>query len=373
MNSRQRIHAAIHFLTPDRLPFDLGSTDVTGIHTSVYARLCHAAGLNETALLLDPLQGLAAPSLEFLSRLGVDTAGIWLNPTLQPRQELRVQDEWGTTWKMPEHGLWYEPEGYPLQGLSAADIGHYNWPDPTNPAKFQGLEERVQNLYMTTNLGLVANFSGALLARGQLLRGPAEFLMDLLENQKLAEEILDRVLEYNLALVEGYLKLVGKYIEVIKVSDDLGAQNNLLISPNLYRRLIKPRQARFFDAIHRQTRARLLYHTCGSVNPLIDDFIEIGVDILNPIQVGARGMDTAVLGEKYGGRLTFWGAVDNQKTISVGTPPQVVEEVQRRIHDLAAPGGGYVIASSHNIQPDTPVENILALAEASRAYSNGIL
>jgi uroporphyrinogen decarboxylase len=134
--------------------------------------------------------------------------------------------------------------------------------------------------------------------------------------------------------------------------------------------LIKPRQAQFYEAIHQQTNARLFYHTCGSVYQLIDDFIEIGVDILNPIQVGAYGMDTAKLGEKYAGRLTCWGAVDNQKIISQGTSQGVTNEVQLRIHDLATPRGGYVISASHNIQPDTIIENILALAGASRIFSS---
>lgn len=363
MNSRERVRAAITFQRPDRVPLDLGSTDVTGIHRSAYQRLCETMGVVETTSVIDSLQGLARVSRVVLGRLGVDTVGVWLNPTLRAVGDGRVQDEWGTLWAMPEHGLWYEPVKFPLQTASLAQVMNYTWPDPGDPAKLAGVAEQARALYEETGLALVANFSGALLARGQLLRGPAEFLTDLLTNPELTEEIMERVLAYNLELVDRFLEQVGPNIEVIKISDDLGAQDNLLISPSLYRQLIKPRQQRFIKAIHEKTSARILYHTCGSVHKLIDDFIEIGVDILNPLQVSARGMDTQELGRKYAGRLVFWGAVDNQGVISQGDPQAVEAEVRRRIADLSTPAGGYVVAASHNIQPDTAVENILKLCQ----------
>jgi uroporphyrinogen decarboxylase len=133
----------------------------------------------------------------------------------------------------------------------------------------------------------------------------------------------------------------------------------------LYRRTIKPRQAKFFETIHRKTAARILYHTCGAVSKLIDDFVEIGVDVLNPIQVTARGMDTETLGKRYAKQIAFWGAVDNQDAISCGTAEMVSADVHKRVSDLGA-NGGYIIASSHNLAPDTPIENILALCQASR-------
>jgi uroporphyrinogen decarboxylase len=173
-------------------------------------------------------------------------------------------------------------------------------------------------------------------------------------------------LAYNIQLVDEMLNRVGDKIQVIKVSDDIGSQDNLLISPALYRRMIKPRQAKFFAEIHAKTSARLLYHSCGAVSRLIDDWIEIGVDILNPIQVSARGMDTAALGNKYADQVAFWGAVDNQGAISLGTPAAVRADVRKRMRDLGRQGG-YVIASSHNLAADTPVENILALYQAERS------
>jgi uroporphyrinogen decarboxylase len=366
MNSRERVAAAIHHEKPDRVPFDLGSTDVTGIQAGAYARLCTALGMVETPVMLDPLQGLVQISDAMRTRLAIDTVGVWLNPTLRSCGDCQVVDEWGTMWRRPEHGAWYEPIAFPLAHVQADDLGGYRFPDPADPAKLAGIADRAAQAFEHTEYAVVANFSGALLARGQLVRGPAQFLMDLLAEPEFAAEILDRILAYNIQLVESFLNRVGDKIQVIKVSDDIGAQDNLLISPALYRRIIKPRQAKFFAAIHAKTSARLLYHSCGAVSRLIDDWIEIGVDILNPIQVSARGMDTAALGTKYAGKVSFWGAVDNQGAISQGTADAVRADVCKCIGDLAKQGG-YVLASSHNLGPDTPVGNILALCQTERS------
>ena len=274
--SRERVHAAIHHEEPDRVPLDLGSTDVSSIHVGAYRRLCQRLGVAEDVRIQDPLQNLAAVSAEMRARLGVDTAGVWLNPTLRAL-DLRqlqivltpglllithhsslithVKDEWETVWRMPEHGLWYEPTGFPLEFASPSQVASYAYPSPDDPGRLSGVAERAKKLYAETDCALVASFSGALLARGQLIRGPAQFLGDLLAEADMAGEILDRVLDYNIALVERFLDAVGATIEVIKVSDDLGAQDSLLISPALYRRMIKPRQARFFAAIRRKTSA----------------------------------------------------------------------------------------------------------------------
>ncbi len=366
MNSRERVLASIRHEKPDRLPFDLGSTDVTGIQARAYARLCAALGIVETPIILDPLQGLALVSDQVRARLAIDTVGVWPNPTLRALDSSRVVDEWGTEWRLAEHGAWYEPIRFPLADAAPGDWGGYRFPDPADPAKLAGVAARAAHAFEHTECALVANFSGALLARGQLVRGPAQFLADLLAEPELAGAILDRILDYNIELVKRFLAAVGDKIHVVKVSDDLGSQDNLLISPRLYRRMIKPRQAKFLAAIHAQTSARVLYHSCGAVSQLIDDFVEIGVDILNPIQVSARGMDTEGLGKTYAGKIAFWGAVDNQRAISCGAPEAVTADVRKRVSDLGA-RGGYVIASSHNLGPDTPVENILALCRADRS------
>lgn len=372
MNSRQRLEAAITFQNPDRVPFDLGSTDVTGIHWKAYQALVQHFQLPTDITLLDPIQGLVKLPDVILDRLEVDTEGLWLNPALASIDESHLEDEWGTIWRRVDDGLWYDPIKFPLQGASSALVASHIWPSSSISAKLDGVAERARHLFENSQRALVANFSGALLARGQLVRGPADFLVDLLADPDLAVEILDRILEFNLTLVEAFLKRVGQYIQVIKISDDIGAQNNLLISPTVYRKMIKPRQARFISTIHSLTAAKVLYHTDGAVVSLVDDFIEIGVDILNPIQVTAKGMDTAHLGERYAGRMVFWGAVDNQFILSQGNQEEVQVEARRRISDLARTPGGYVMAASHNISPETPASNIIALSSAPRVMKGEV-
>ena len=161
---------------------------------------------------------------------------------------------------------------------------------------------------------------------------------------------------------------VGDLIDIHFTADDLTGQTKPLISPTVYRRLIKPRWARIIEAIKRKTRAKIFYHGCGAMGPFLPDLIEIGVDILNPVQVSAAGMDSAELKRRYGRHLSFWGGgCDTQRVLPAGDPEQVREEVRRRIRDLA-PGGGFVFNPVHNIQPHVPPANVVALFQAAHTY-----
>jgi uroporphyrinogen decarboxylase len=164
-----------------------------------------------------------------------------------------------------------------------------------------------------------------------------------------------------------YLDAVGEYIDVIVVSDDLGCENGPLISPELYREIIKPAERKLWQFIKNNTKAYLFLHSCGSISKFIPDLIEIGVDILNPIQVSAKDMDTKRLKEEFGDRMTFWGGVDTQSVLPFGSSEEVEREVKRRISD-AAPGGGYVLTAVHNIQAGVPPENICMMYDAARKY-----
>ncbi len=348
LTPRERVLAAIHHQLPDRLPFDLGSTDVTGIHMRALARVCAALGLNEPLALVDPLQGLAQVSAAVRERLAIDTVGIWLNPTLRPSDKGHVVDELGYgcgangAWRMVRTGR------VPTRAGRGSRPCFLRAPGPGGPGK-AGRGRRAGATCLCAH-GLCAScqFLGRALGAWSAAAGPAQFLMDLIGEPELAADILDRVLDYNIKLAERFLDKVGDKIQVIKISDDLGSQDNLLISPALYRRLIKPRQAQFVAALRAKTQARVLYHSCGAVSKLIDDFIEIGIDILNPVQPLAKGMETEALGKRYTGRIAFWGAVDNQGAISQGAAEAVTKDVRQRIRDLGV-RGGYVIAASHNI------------------------
>jgi uroporphyrinogen decarboxylase len=180
---------------------------------------------------------------------------------------------------------------------------------------------------------------------------------------------MERITEILIIAYGNILKEIGQYVQVVAIGDDLGTQNGLLISPDIYRKRIKPRQKRLIDSIKSKTDAYIFYHTCGAIREFIPDLIEIGVDALNPIQVSAKGMgDTAELKRMYGKDLTFWGGLcDNQKVLPFGTPKEVREETRRRLEDMMA-GGGYVAASIHCIQDEVPPENILAMFETVHEY-----
>jgi uroporphyrinogen decarboxylase len=191
--------------------------------------------------------------------------------------------------------------------------------------------------------------------------------VDLLGNQAFAEALMDRGLEVQLQIGGKLLAAAGNFVDIIHISDDLGTQKAPLISPELYRKLIKPRQRKLFDFIKGRTDARILLHSDGCVYPFIPDFIEIGVDILNPVQVTAEDMDPKRLKREFGDQLCFWGAIDTQHTLPFGTPQDVRDEVRRRIEELGDKGG-YVLTSVHNIQNEVPPQNICEMFDAALEY-----
>ncbi len=206
----------------------------------------------------------------------------------------------------------------------------------------------------------------SLFEQAQLLRGLERWLLDLAADPEFAHALMRKLTDLMIGGLIPYLAEVGPYIDLITFSDDLGSQRAPLISPKMYRRMVKPYQAELLAAIKAHSRARIFFHSCGDVYPLIGDFVEIGVDVLNPVQVSAGAMaDTARLKREFGRRITFCGGIDTQWALPHGSPEDVRAEVRRRIADLA-PGGGYILAAVHCIQPDVPPENVLAMFDEAR-------
>jgi uroporphyrinogen decarboxylase len=198
--------------------------------------------------------------------------------------------------------------------------------------------------------------------------GMEKFLMALLTEPAFADRLMGTITDIYIESCNRYLDHVGPYIQVFTFWDDVAGQDGWMINPSLYRKLIKPKQKRLVEAIKKKTNAKLFYHSCGATRDLIPDLIEIGFDILNPVQVSARGMDTRKLKADFGKEIVFWGGgVDTQKILPFGKPAEVVDEVKRRIDDLA-PGGGFVFSAVHNIQAYVPPENIVAAFDTARAY-----
>lgn len=367
MRPRERVLAALRHEQPDRVPVDLGATAVSGIHRQANAALKAHLGLQADEPVHDAVQGLVVPDERLRQRFRVDLRRVALRPPASgvagpPASGDTYVDEWGM--RRQRTALYWEIVGHPLADAKVADLRHYPWPDPHDPGRVAGLAEEARRLYEETDYALVADFlGGGIFEQAIWLRGFERFMVDLLTDEVFVQALLDQLLELYLEFYAVYLEAVGPYVQIVALGDDLGTQNGPLISPQLYRRLIKPRHKELYDFIHSRTTARIMHHTCGSVVPLIPDLIEVGVDILNPIQTSARGMDPAVLKREYGAWLSFHGGIDVQQILPFATPEQVQAEV-RRVAGILGQGGGYILAPSHNIQADVPPENILALYDA---------
>lgn len=375
MTPRERVKAALGHEEPDRVPIDLAQAAGDGIHAIAYSRLLEQLGLGERPFGTGrKAQQLAKVDEDVLRRFRIDFRGVTLGPPDGwkdvPMGENSFRDEWGVVRTMPEGGYYYDLTGSPFaEDGTLSALERHTWPDPEDPGRYRGLRERARQLHEETDFAVVLRLEAAFFLRSMELRGWENFYVDLVANQPFAEALMDRNLEIRLAIAERALEEAGEYADVVVASsDDLGMIDRTLISPAMYRSLVKPRQKRSFDLIKAHTDARLLYHCDGAIYPLIEDLIEIGVEALNPIQVSAAGMgDTRRLKRDFGGRLSFWGGIDTQRVLPFGTEEEVRQEVRRRIEDLA-PGGGYVLCQVHHIQPEVPPENVVAMLDAAYEY-----
>lgn len=361
------------------MPMDLGATRNSGITMPAYRRLVESLGL---ALETQPLGttgnsrvlGVAAIDERVLERLGVDVRGVFLGPPDNwadiELPDNAFQDPWGVVWKRPPTSLYFDPVRFPLAGeISLHDVVRYPWPDVAGDAGYtRGLRDRALWLHERTEYGIVLHLQDICVHYSQWLRGYEDWYTDFHLNPGVLTAIMDAVLERRMAVAESAIAAVGDIVDVISCSDDVADQRGPMVSPDSYRKFIKPRHRRFFDMVHSRSDAKVLFHSDGSLPKLLPDFIEIGIDFINPVQVSAAGMDdTARLKREFGQDIGFWGAIDNVRVLPYGTPDDVRAEVQRRIRDLG-PGGGYVLGAVHNIQPDVPPENIVALFDSARAY-----
>ena len=280
-------------------------------------------------------------------------------------------DEWGIGWKMPKvDGLYFDMFKHPLSGdITKTDIDRYPWPNPTDPARFVGLKERARHAFEVEQHGVIlGGLSAGIMEMAAWMRGFKDYFEDFAGNQELMGYFLDKIVELKMAYWEKALNEVGDCVSAVVEADDMAGQYDMLISPRTYRNVVKPRHKKLFDFIHQRSRAKIFFHSCGSVYKVIGDFVDVGVDILNPVQVSAANMDSALLKREFGKDITFWGgAVDTQRVLGVGTVQDVKDDVRKRIDDLA-PGGGFVFAAVHNIQGNVPAENIVAMFDTLREY-----
>jgi uroporphyrinogen decarboxylase len=386
MNGRERVLAALNHQEPDRVPFDLGSTQVTGIHAVAYLALRERLGLPVVApVLCDDVQGLALPDDDLMNRLGVDVRGLFPLNSHNDRVNERIRrepkgegeeveafvDEWGITQHRPfPDGLYFTAVRHPLEGaITVDDVARYPWPDTGDPRRIAGLYALAAAYRAQGRAVMIKGVLAGIFEMAQRVRGMAPLMMDMASDETLAGALLDKMVELKLKFWEIALPQLRDVVDVISEADDYGTQVSQLISPRMFRRLMKPRLAVLFGRIHQLAPdAKLFFHSCGNVRPLLPDFVELGVDILNPVHVRATGMDPLALKRDFGRDLVFWGGgVDTQDVLPHGTPADVRDDVRRNI-DALAPGGGFVFNTVHNIQADVPPENVVAMWEALREY-----
>lgn len=419
MTSRERVVASLERREPDKLPLDLGSTLVTGIHVSSLHKLKVALGLikeNEPVKVIDPFQMLGEVDDELRKVLGIDTVPLfppknffgfenadWKPWTFFDGTPLLVPGKFNTTpdangdiyqyplgdtrfqpsAKMPKDGFYHDAiirqKPFRDEDLKVEDqIEEYTL---LTDEELNYYEKEARRLYEETdyaivssgvpgtNLGDIAYVPGPALPDPKGIRDVEEWYISLMTRKDFLKEVFSRMTEIGLENLKKFHQAVGERIQVIVISGtDFGSQHGPFISPSLYRELFKPFHKKINDWIHQNTSWKTFIHTCGSVYALLPDLREAGFDILNPVQISAAEMDPQRLKEEFGKDFTFWGGgVNTQTTLPFGKPEEVKEEVRRLIETFKR-GGGFVFATVHNIQAKIPVENLLALFEAVNEY-----
>jgi uroporphyrinogen decarboxylase len=344
MNSKQRVLATIDHVEPDRVPVDLWALP------PVTDKLRAHFGVDDDESVWQAL--------------GVDLRSVWpayVGPPLPTFDDSSWTDWWGLRKRMI--GPFEEVAEPPLaEAQTTADVETHPWPDP-DWFDYDDLrsicEASSEYALVIRDLGPNAT---CVLRMAMFLRGMEKFMMDLALNPDLAQAIIEQVGRFYLEFDRRIFEAVGDLTDIYFIADDVGVQDGLMISPRMFHKFIAPSLRRFI-AQAKEYGQRVMYHTCGAVRRLIPDFIEMGVDILNPIQVSAQGMEPAGLKRDFGHALCFHGALDIQAVLSQGTPDQVRAEVARLCHVLGQ-GGGFILAPTNNVMPETPIENVLALYEA---------
>lgn len=418
ISSRERVNLALTHREADRIPLDLGGSVVTGMHVSSVYQLRQALNLDAPGTpvkVIEPYQMLGEIESDLAEALGIDVV-----PLISPKTLFGFKNEGWKPWTTLDGAPVLVPEGFNTEPEPNGDILMYPEGDETAPPSGRmpkdgwyfdtiirqeaidddnlnvedNLEEfgpisdeelehfrrEAERLYAETDQAIFANFGGTAfgdialvpapwLKRPKGIRDVAEWYMSTVTRRDYVYEVFERQCEIAVANLERIYQAVGDRVTLVFVTGtDFGTQRGPFISPKTYRELYQPFHKRINDWIHQHTSWKTFIHSCGSVMALIEDFIESGFDILNPVQTSAADMDPAQLKARVGDRITFWGGgVDTQRTLPFGTAEEVRQQVRERI-EVFGPRGGFVFNPIHNVQARVPVENLLAMFETLREY-----
>ncbi|MGD1995515.1 MAG: uroporphyrinogen decarboxylase family protein [Anaerolineae bacterium] len=394
MNSRERVLTALAHKEPDRVPIDLGASPVTGINAVAYRQLKeHLGAGGQPVRVADILLQLAEVEEPIRQRFGVDVIGLplleplpgvrntrwkpWIlpdgssalisadfKPEVTERGDLLIRAPNGSVSQWMAAGTYhFVPCDPPLAKATLEDLQRFE-PSRISDEELDSLCRAARRLHDETDYAIFGWFGGSLIEGAQFARGWARFMQDLKREPEFAAALVEELAEVALADLKRYLGAVGEYVHVVGFGDDLGIQTGLQFHPDLYRRFFLPHHRQLYGLVHARSRGRVFLHSCGSVYDLIPDLIEAGVDILNPVQSAAK-MEVERLKQDFGDQLTFWGGgCCPQRVLPWATPEEVETDVRERLRMLS-PGGGYVFAPIHDIQPDAPPQNVVAMYDAA--------
>lgn len=413
MNSRERVLAAIAHKQPDQVPVDLGSTPSSGISAIAYSNLLKAIGRTDLPVqIYDVVQQLAQPDMSIIDRFGVDVLDIgrafnteekdWhetilangdkafypihFNPVKQADGSYHCYDEDGKRLLalMPQGATFFDQSYFPyINGFPEnydtldEEMGrvlwsryvHSPWDHTQDPNFWKTLREKTLQLRASTDKALMIVCGCNLFEWGTFLRRMDNFLMDLLCEPDQVARMLDQLLERHLATLAKVCDSVGDIVDIIRFGDDLGMTSGPFMDVDTYRSLFKPRHKQLCDYVKTHSQMHTFIHSCGSISSLMPDLIEAGIEIFNPVQTNARQMEPEFLKKEFGQDCTFWGGgVETVGTLNNGTPEQVREQVLERLEIMSA-GGGFVFNTVHNILPDVPPQNILAMFDAVKEFN----
>lgn len=413
MTSRERIFATINHEQADRVPVDLGATPSSGISAIAYSNLLKYIGKHDLPVqVYDVVQQLAQPDMRVLEKFGVDVLDIgrefnehssdwkqtflangdpafypsWFNPVRQQDGSFATFDDDGKTMlsRMPVGATFFDQtyfpyiDGYPdnYNNLDAemgrimwARDAHSPWDHAQENGFWQTLREKTLRLRQSTDKALLVVCGCNLFEWGTFLRRMDNFLMDILCDHQNVEKLLDELLKRHLVTLEKVCSAVGDLVDIIRFGDDLGMTNGPFMNAETYRKLFKPRHKILCDYVKEHSQMHTFIHSCGSISLLMPDLIDAGIEIFNPVQTNAHGMEPVFLKKEFGKDCTFWGGgIENAGVLNNATPKEVREQVLERM-EIFSEGGGFVFNTVHNILPDVPPQNIVAMFEAVKEFN----
>jgi uroporphyrinogen decarboxylase len=414
MTPRERVLAAIAHREPDRVPVDLGSTGSSGISGIAYARVRELLGVHQGHVdVYDVVQQVAQPEPWALDRFGVDVIDLgrafntadedwrdvvlpsgaaarypaWFHPVAREDGAWEVVRPDATRIaRMPPGGTFFDQacfpflEGWPDDWSTLGEamgkvlwqaLPLSPWDKADTPDFWPRLREGALRLRAATDRAIMVSVGCNLFEWGTWLRRLDNFLVDLMLEPDRVESLLDALMERHLAGLANVCEHLGDVVDVVRFCDDLGTNQGPFMDPEVYRRLFKPRHRRLCEYAHANSRMHTFIHCCGSIDLVLPDLIEAGFEVVNPVQTNAHGMEPERLKREFGRDVAFWGGgVDTRSVLPTGTPAEVRQQVLERL-EIFSRGGGYVFNSIHNILPDVPPRNVVALFDAVAEF-NGV-